>query len=107
MRFDGLTAKVDWGWYETRGCAAWQRRPGQAESFTRRKSPMDVDCGRRVWIARDSGSDTPLVPMMESAEPGQGDHLGIAGRPELNGTMRGRLLPETVMGPVIMVEIRL
>ena len=64
---------------------------------------MDVGFGRRVGIARDSGSDTPLVPMMESAEPGQGDHLGIAGRPELNGTMRGCLLPEIVMGPVVVI----
>ena len=67
-------------------------------------SPLDPDYKPSIRVNKISCGDVPLISMMKSTEFGNCDHLGIVGGLVLDGTSRGRFLPEMVMRPVVVIR---
>ena len=61
----------------------WQRDSDGNAFGLRQRSALYLDCGRHVGGSVHSGSEAPFVPVMKSAEPGHGDHLGMIRRGSL------------------------
>ena len=67
------------------------------------------------WILADQikfekrwlGSLSPLVAMMQSANPGQGHHANRGIRPSLNRTCNRWVFIKAIMGPVVVVILEI
>jgi hypothetical protein len=45
--------------------------------------------------------------MVQSTDPGQLNHLGAFDRPRLNRALNGSVLPESIMGSIVMIIIEI
>jgi hypothetical protein len=49
----------------------------------------------------------PFVAMMQASNPGQLNHLGAFGRSGLNRALKGSVLPESILGSIVMIIVEM